>query len=122
MTNKNILLCVEDNEDNLKLVERVASNVGMEVISAETAEAGLEMAADYQPAVILMDIRLPGMDGIEATKALKSNPATAHIPVIIVTGIDDLDGADCAEIGCIEIIKKPLKLDRLLVLLHKHHL
>lgn len=122
MNTENVLLCIEDNESNLHVVKRVASHIGMEFISAKSAEEGLELAETHQPAVILMDVVLPGIDGITATRMLKENPSTTDIPVIIVTGSDDVNGINCAEIGCLEVIKKPLKLDKLMVMLHRHKL
>ncbi len=80
-----LMLIVEDNEENLKLVRDVLAFNGYETVEAITAEEGLELARGRQPALILMDIQLPGMDGITAFRHLRANPATAGIPVIAVT-------------------------------------
>jgi two-component system cell cycle response regulator DivK len=81
----NPILIVEDNEKNLKLVRDVLQAKGYATREAGTAEEGLELARATKPALILMDIHLPGMSGIEALKALRAEAATAAIPVIAIT-------------------------------------
>jgi two-component system cell cycle response regulator DivK len=81
----NPILIVEDNERNLKLVRDLLQARGYATVEAGTAEAGLELARERAPALILMDIHLPGMSGIEALKALRAEAATAAIPVIAIT-------------------------------------
>src|SRR5215210_6384429 len=81
------ILIVEDNPANLKLAVFLLESVGHSVISATNAEAGLTLARDEQPQLILMDIQLPGMDGLEATALLKRDDATRHIPVIALTAL-----------------------------------
>ncbi|MEK6663255.1 MAG: response regulator [Pseudomonadota bacterium] len=80
-----LILIVEDNEKNRKLVRDVLQFKGYKTIEAETAEAGIQLALTGSPALILMDIQLPGMNGIEALGQLRANPATRAIPVIAVT-------------------------------------
>lgn len=80
-----LILIVEDNEKNRKLVRDVLQFKGYKTIEAETAEAGIQLALNTSPALILMDIQLPGMNGIEALGQLRANPATRAIPVIAVT-------------------------------------
>lgn len=80
-----LILIVEDNEKNRKLVRDVLEVRGYATIESETAERGLELAVERSPALILMDIQLPGMDGITAVKQLRSDPRTREIPVIAVT-------------------------------------
>jgi len=80
------LLYVEDNPANLKLVEQlIARRPDMRLLSAMNGNLGIELARHNQPEVILMDINLPGMSGIEALKILREDPATAHIPVIAIS-------------------------------------
>ena len=79
------ILIVEDNEKNLKLVRDVLQAKGYATLEAGTAEEGLELARAAKPALILMDIHLPGMSGIEALKALRAEAATEAIPVIAIT-------------------------------------
>jgi len=80
-----LILIIEDNEKNRKLVRDVLQVKGYKTIETETAEEGLRLALEKSPALILMDIQLPGMDGIEALKHLKADPGTKDIPVIAIT-------------------------------------
>ena len=80
-----LILIVEDNEKNRKLVRDVLQVKGYQTIETETAEQGLKLALENSPSLILMDIQLPGMDGITALKQLRADPKTANIPVIVVT-------------------------------------
>ena len=82
---KRLILVVEDRPMNAKLLRDVLVASGYEVAETETAEAGLAVARERLPALILMDIQLPGMDGITAVRELKGDSATAKIPVIAVT-------------------------------------
>jgi CheY-like chemotaxis protein len=80
-----LILIVEDNEKNRKLVRDVLQVKGYKTIESETAEEGLKLAVEKSPSLILMDIQLPGMDGITALKQLKTDPETKTIPVIAIT-------------------------------------
>ena len=80
-----LVLIVEDNPKNLKLIRDVLQFKGYQTIEAETAEAGIELARERQPALILMDIQLPEMDGREAMKVLKADEKTRQIPIVAVT-------------------------------------
>ena len=80
-----LILIIEDDEKNRKLVRDVLQVKGYQTIETETAEQGLILALENSPALILMDIQLPGMDGITALKQLRADPKTKEIPVIAVT-------------------------------------
>jgi two-component system cell cycle response regulator DivK len=80
-----LILIVEDNEKNRKLVRDVLQFKGYRTLDAETGEIGLALARETLPALVLMDIQLPGMSGIDALGHLRADPATRHIPVIAVT-------------------------------------
>lgn len=80
-----LILIVEDNEKNRKLARDVLQVKGYRTIESETAEEGLKLAVENSPALILMDIQLPGIDGITAMKQLKADPDTANIPIIAIT-------------------------------------
>jgi two-component system, cell cycle response regulator DivK len=80
-----LILIIEDNEKNRKLVRDVLQVKGYRTIETETAEEGLKLASEQPLALILMDIQLPGMDGITALKQLKAEAKTKSIPVIAVT-------------------------------------
>jgi len=80
-----LILIVEDNEKNRKLVRDVLQHRGYQTLEAETAEDAIRLAQESRPALILMDIQLPGMNGIEALGRLRADPRTKKIPVIAVT-------------------------------------
>jgi len=80
-----LILIIEDNEKNRKLCRDVLRVKGYRTIESETAEAGLDLARGESPDLILMDIQLPGMDGITAMKQLKADPNTKSIPIIAIT-------------------------------------
>ena len=80
-----LILIIEDNEKNRKLARDVLQVKGYNTIESETAEEGLKLAAEKSPALILMDILLPGMDGITALKQLRADPTTKNIRVIAFT-------------------------------------
>ncbi len=80
-----LILIVEDNPKNIKLMRDVLQFKGYEILEAETGEAGVELARQRHPALILMDVQLPGIDGREAMKVLKTDASTRQIPIIVVT-------------------------------------
>ncbi|HEX2361454.1 MAG TPA: response regulator [Jiangellaceae bacterium] len=79
------ILVVEDNDKNLKLVRDVLSYAGFEVVEARTGEQGVALAEETAPDLVLMDLQLPGIDGVEALRRLRANPATSDVPVVAVT-------------------------------------
>jgi two-component system cell cycle response regulator DivK len=80
-----LILIIEDNEKNRRLCRDVLQVKGYKTIESETAEVGLKLALEQSPALVLMDIQLPGMDGITAMKQLKADPNTQNIPIIAIT-------------------------------------
>jgi two-component system, cell cycle response regulator DivK len=80
-----VVLVVEDNEKNRKLLRDVLTFTGYRVFETDNAEEGVRLADEHRPALILMDFHLPGMNGIEALRALRGRPSTRGIPVIAVT-------------------------------------
>ena len=103
------ILVVEDNAGNLELMQVVLEMAGFEVAVAASADAGLDRARMIHPDLILMDMHLPGMDGYEATRILKSDPELKDIPVIAVTAICDAsDEQKLLEHGCNGCINKPV--------------
>jgi two-component system, cell cycle response regulator DivK len=110
-----VILIVEDNDKNLKLVRDVLQVKGYETLEAGTGEEGIRVAAERVPDLILMDIQLPGINGIEALKILRENPATAAIPVIAVTAsVMQQDRNLITEAGFDAYIAKPLNLKEFL--------
>jgi PAS domain S-box-containing protein len=110
------LLYVEDNPANLKLVEQIiARHPEYCLLSAVNAKLGIQLARDNQPQAILMDINLPGMSGFEALQILRSDPATAHIPVIAVSAnAMPLDIARGLSAGFFRYLTKPIKVKELI--------
>ncbi|MDM0087097.1 MULTISPECIES: response regulator [unclassified Variovorax] len=105
-----LVLIVEDNPANMKLVCLLLHNAGHVTLCASDAESGLTLARTEQPDLILMDVQLPGMDGLAATALLKQAPATAAIPVIALTAMamkNDQEKTEAA--GCDAYIAKPLR-------------
>ena len=80
-----LILIIEDNEKNRKLCRDVLEVKGYRTIESGTAEDGLKLAAERSPALVLLDIQLPGMDGITAMRQLRADPATASIPIVAIT-------------------------------------
>ena len=80
-----LILIVEDNDKNRKLVRDVLTFKGYEVIESETGEEGVRLAQERRPRLVLMDIRLPGIDGVEALRRLRAEDATRGIPVMAMT-------------------------------------
>ena len=121
------ILIVEDNEANMRLARLLLLNVGHSVLWAADAETGLTLAREKQPALILMDIQLPGMDGLAATALLKQDPLTANIPVIALTAMAMKEDREKTRLaGCDAYIIKPLRYKELYQvidkLLQKHKL
>ncbi|WP_087692322.1 response regulator [Pseudomonas sp. PE-S1G-1] len=108
------ILIVEDNEANMRLARLLLVNAGHSVLWSADAETGLTLAREKQPALILMDIQLPGMDGLAATSLLKQDPHTAHIPVIALTAMAMKEDRDkTLRAGCDAYIIKPLRYKEL---------
>lgn len=104
------ILVVEDNPTNLKLATMLLMTAGHTVITAADAEAGLTAARSEQPALILMDIHLPGMDGLMATALLKQDETTRAIPVIALTALAMKgDEERIRAAGCDGYIAKPMR-------------
>ena len=115
------VLVVEDNAANMKLAKFLLESVGHTVLSATNAEAGLTMARDEQPDLILMDIQLPGMDGLEACALLKHDDATRAIPVIALTALAMKgDEERIRAAGCDGYIAKPMRYQSFLATIAAH--
>ena len=108
MTHKRILI-VEDNLMNLELATDLLELEGHEVLQARSAEEGIVSAKTHQPDLILMDIDLPGMNGLTATRKLKQTPATEHIKVIALTAFAmKADEQRARKSGCEGFLTKPI--------------
>ena len=103
------VLLVEDNPMNLELATDLLEACGIEVIAANSGEAAMKLAQEQRPNLILMDLSLPGMDGLQATAALKANPQTRLIPVVAVTAhAMKGDEQKALDAGCEGYITKPI--------------
>lgn len=108
------ILIVDDNPHNLKLARVVLSQEGHDVRTASDAEQALDLLEDFHPRVVLMDVQLPGMDGLELTRRLKADPARRDIVVIALTAYamkGDEEKARAA--GCDGYLSKPVDIDEL---------
>lgn len=115
------VLVVEDNPANMTLATFLLRSAGYSVLSAIDAESGLALARNQQPDLVLMDIQLPGMDGLEATALLKADEATRGIPVIALTALAMKgDEARIRAAGCDGYIAKPLAYKEFLATIASH--
>lgn len=104
-----LILIVEDNEKNLKLVRDVLQFEGYDVMEARSAEEGVPLATERPPDLVLMDVQLPGMDGVEALRQLRRISATASIPVVAVTAFAMKDDrARLLDAGFNGYLEKPI--------------
>ncbi len=102
------ILVVEDHADLLYLFTRILESLGYTVVSATHGSEGVEKAAKEKPHLILMDIMMPGMDGREATRRIRSNPETQDIPILAATVLNRRsDLQTCIEAGCNDWLVKP---------------
>lgn len=115
------ILIVEDNADNMELAVFLLQSAGYSVLSAVDAEAGLALARNELPNLILMDIQLPGMDGLEATSLLKRDEATRGIPVLALTALAMKGDEERIRAGgCVGYIAKPLGVQNFLATIATH--
>jgi two-component system cell cycle response regulator DivK len=110
-----LILIVEDNDKNLKLVRDVLQVKGYDTIEAGTAEDGIRLAHEHKPDLVLMDIQLPGMSGIDAIGVLRADPTTSAIPVVAVTAsVMQHDRNKITEAGFDAYVGKPINLKEFL--------
>lgn len=103
------ILCVEDSDDNLYMLHRRLSRTGFDVKVARNGAEGVEWAKTLQPDLIVMDLHLPGLNGWEATRRLKGQPETKHIPIIVLTVETSKKSRDDAiAAGCDDFLLKPV--------------
>jgi CheY-like chemotaxis protein len=108
MDNKTILI-VKDDELNMKLIRSVLQLGNCRILEAKSAEKGIQLACEHHPDLILMDIRLPGMNGLEATRVLKDDSDLNDIPVVALTSYDiEEDGGEAIDAGCEAFLPKPI--------------
>jgi len=106
------ILVVEDNIENMRLFHAILKLEGVEVLEADEGPKGLELARREQPNLILMDIHMPGMDGLTATRLLREDEQTRDIPIVAVTAsVMEKDRNKTIEAGCDGVIAKPIDPD-----------
>jgi two-component system cell cycle response regulator DivK len=115
------VLYVEDNDDNVYMLKmRLELLDEFEVLTAQDGEKGCDMAAAERPDIILMDLEMPGIDGWEATRRLKSNPQTRDIPIIALSAHALAGSREKALVaGCDEFDTKPIEFDRLVTTMRR---
>lgn len=121
VNNEQIILAVDDDEDNLLLLTEVLGSLNCLVITATHGQSALLLAQGYQPNLILLDVMLPDLNGMEVVHRLKENQRTAPIPVIAVTALARPEDRDrLIEAGCDDYISKPYILEDLEALIQRH--
>jgi CheY-like chemotaxis protein len=116
-----LVLIVDDNELNAKLARDVLERAGMRTLWAPTAAVGLELARDHRPDLVLMDLRLPDLDGGEAVRRLASDDRTAAIPVVVLSAVRAGDAtAWLADAGFAGYIEKPIDVRALPTQVRRH--
>ncbi len=109
------ILVVEDNQPNMYLIQFILTHAGYEVIQAPTGEAGVELALQEKPDLVIMDIQLPGIDGLEATQRIRSSPINGGLPIIALTSYAMAGDREIAlEAGFSGYIEKPIDPDTFL--------
>jgi len=118
---KPTVLVVEDNEVNRELVEELLGMAGHTVVACTTGEEAMAWLAEHRPDLILMDINLPGEDGLTLTRAIKARPATAHIPVVALTAYAmSGDQGRILAAGCDGYISKPIDVPQFPALIARY--
>lgn len=108
------ILCIEDNPQNMRLVRKILKHHGYEVIEAVDGTSGVALASREVPDLILMDINLPDIDGLDATQQIKNNPDLAHIPIVALTANAMYgDEERILAAGCDGYISKPVSKNAL---------
>ncbi|MCA9933220.1 MAG: response regulator [Ardenticatenaceae bacterium] len=114
MSERKKVLCVEDNAVNMILVERIVEAEGHELIKAEDGPKAINVLEDLVPDIILLDINLPGIDGLELARRFKADPKLAPVPLIATTAqVLVGDRERCLEAGCDDYLPKPLDIRKL---------
>ena len=119
--NSDVVLIVDDVPDNLAVLHDALDESGYTVLVATGGEAALQRAAQALPDIILLDAMMPGMDGFEVARRLKASPATAHIPIVFMTGLTETEYLVAAlEVGGVDYVTKPIKPKEVLARIAVH--
>jgi CheY-like chemotaxis protein len=116
-----LVLAVDDNQDNLELLTQILDLFGCECMGAVDGYAALSAAADRPPDLIVLDICLPDIDGIEVVKRMQQNPELRHIPIVAVTALAKAEDRDrILKAGCVEYLSKPFNIKDLEMVIRQH--
>ena len=111
----NVILVIEDDPDQRKLMERTLATSGHRILTASDGQTGVETALAVQPKLIILDVMMPRMNGYQAARALRQNPQTAAIPILMVTTKQEpADEFWASQVGANEFLTKPLDIAALL--------
>jgi two-component system cell cycle response regulator DivK len=114
------VLYVEDNEFNRKIVRQLLARTSYQLMEAVDGESGVAMAAEHTPDLVLMDVQLPRLSGLDATRAIRSDPRTAHVPVIVVTSFAlSGDESKAMAAGASAYLAKPYSPRELMALIRR---
>lgn len=114
------VLVIEDNPHNLKLITYALERSGYQVIAAESGETGVDLALEERPFFIIVDINLPGIDGLEATRRIRSSPLDGSIPIIAITSYAMSGDRDrVLQAGCTAYFEKPIDPITIVDRIHK---
>jgi len=115
------ILVVEDNEKNMYLISFILKKNGYEVIEALSGEEGIELAIKEKPDLVIMDIQLPGIDGLEATKRIRESEADGKLPIIALTSYAMTGDREKAfKAGCTGYIEKPINTETIIEKIEKY--
>ncbi|MFQ5436946.1 MAG: response regulator [Anaerolineae bacterium] len=121
MSDKRTVLCVEDNAVNMLLVSRIVEAEGHDLVKAEDGPRALEILEDLVPDIILLDINLPGIDGLELARRFKADERLSPVPLIATTAqVLVGDRERCLEAGCDDYLPKPLDIRKLREVMRRH--
>lgn len=119
--NSDLVLIVDDVPDNLAVLHDALDESGYTVLIATNGEQALQRAAQAQPDIVLLDAMMPGIDGFEVARRLKADPATAHIPIVFMTGLTETEHLVAAlEAGGVDYVTKPIKPKEVLARMNVH--
>jgi len=123
MSDEKTILYIEDNRHNRRIVRKILQSRGYNVIEAEDGITGLEMVRELKPPLILLDIGLPGMDGLEVVEHIRADEALRHIPVIALTASAMRgDRERFLEAGCDDYLSKPIHVIELIKMVENYYL
>ena len=110
---RKLILVAEDYKDVRRMMRQFLENKGFEVIVAHDGSQAVEKAVSEHPDLIIMDLAMPGMDGIQATQAIRSNDEISDIPILALTAYADFYDERARDVGCNDVIQKPVDFGKL---------